>query len=179
MTTHSLMPRAALLLLALSQIWLLYRLETLRPATDISARSDHELAAVASSVSPSVSPDNTMALMPDFADDAAPIDHASAESEATKALLRIDQRLARLEQQLARVGAGQSNMPAATAALTAQEQVAADQRLASLLPSGPVSQRELAQFHRDLHQAPPEQRLALATALARAINDGRIQPSPH
>lgn len=150
--------------LALGQLMLFQRLSALSPAP---ATPVSEPAAATSLTPPGTGPNVSSTDVP------AAVDASQDSDRAT--LRRIEQRLLQIEQRLAQP---RVNTSAPGPAETVIDMRAADQKLASLLPSGPVSQRELAQFHRDLQQAPPEQRVALATALARAVNDGRIQPTP-
>jgi hypothetical protein len=54
--------------------------------------------------------------------------------------------------------------------------LAADRKLRSMLPSNTPSQEEVMQFHGSLGSLPEPERIALAAALSRAINEDRIKP---
>lgn len=161
--------RFAWLILAASQVGILYRLDQLstpvQPAlTPVLANSEFAVSDDA------VSNDMAFAHLP------SPNEHSLRAS-----LQRIEQRLAGLERAVAGTAKPQPGKGAAAPTPyqpNASERAAADQRLSSLLPSGPLSREDVARFHASLQTLPPDERFAMATALARAINDGRVQPAP-
>lgn len=161
MELKTVLRRSAWLLLAVSQMWLLYRLEQM-------ASSAPQAAANQSSVIPATMHD----------DSAVPHSFLpTQDNDAAAALHRIESRLTSLERALM----GRVGNPVASEKPyepSARERAEADQRLNSLLPSAILSREDMARFHADVQALPPEERFATATALARAINEGRIQPGP-
>lgn len=147
---------SAWLVLAASQLYLLYRLDQASSAAPVDERA----VTVTSALS-----------------------HSPASHDDTVLVLRrIEKRLGQLEQSIAKRNvASVSAIPAGDNSMrepTARERADADQRLLSMLPSGPLSQHDVARFHADIQALPEEERFAMATALARAINEGRVQPGP-
>ena len=155
MALQPLLRASAWLVLAVSQLYLLYRLEQTSSPAPVDSR-----AAAATSLLPNAPASN---------------------GDSVLILRRIEQRLSQLEHRLDRSGASVPSTPAGdnnTREPSARERVAADQRLLSMLPSGLLSQHDVARFHADIQALPPDERFAMATALARAINEGRVQPGP-
>jgi len=154
-------------LLAASQLWLLYRLEQMASPVPPAA------------VNQSIFTPATMLGESAVSQSSLPVQTSLSVqgNDAAATLQRIESRLASLERVLAaRVGNPvASEKPYEP---SAREQAEADQRLVSLLPSGTLSREDMARFHADVQALPPEERFATATALARAINEGRIQPGP-
>ncbi len=155
MALQPLLRASAWLVLAVSQLYLLYRLEQTSNLLPVDSRA----AAVTSVLS----------------------NAPASNGDSVLILRRIEQRLSQLEQRLDGNGASAPSTPAGddnTREPSARERAAADQRLLSMLPSGPLSQHDVARFHADIQALPPDERFAMATALARAINEGRVQPGP-
>ena len=169
MERSTVLHRFAWLALAISHIWLIYRVEHFVvpaiPAADSST-------ALPVSAVPSATVDAR--LLPSNADG------------MQAALQRIDSRLAQLERAATRTASTLSvnERPVTEKRVTenrepnARERAEADQRLGSMLPGGRLSREDMVRFHADIQTLPPAQRFAMATALARAINEGRIQPGP-
>ena len=103
-----------------------------------------------------------------------PAEHAGpavAQHDVADALARIDARLSALEiAQSAAPAPAEKNI-----ALGGPEALAADRKIAALLPNGPLTQEELFQFQTQLAHYPSSERAQLSAALARAINNGRVQ----
>lgn len=160
------------LLLAISQLWLLYRIEQLSASAHAPT-----ILTPASAPHAFISNDDTAISEPVTGN--LPV-HAGPELQA--ALRRIEQRLAGLERIASTAGNRQASgtpaSPTTPYQPSASEQAAADQRLGSLLPNGPLNREDVARFHATLQTLPADERFAMATALARAINDGRVQPAP-
>ena len=155
MALQPLLRASAWLVLAVSQLYLLYRLEQTSSPTSVDSRT-----AAVTSVLPNAPASN---------------------GDSVLILRRIEQRLSQLEHRLDGNGASVPSTPAGddnAREPSARERAAADQRLLSMLPSGPLSQHDVARFHADIQALPPDERFAMATALARAINEGRVQPGP-
>lgn len=153
----------------ISQGWLLYRMESLAALTQpLALATPHQTGSVATTP---VHDNNRNPL--GGSDSVLPI---AAELQAS--LQRIEARLATLERQ--REPGTRQNVIATGSARepSARERAAADQRLASMLPNGPLSREDIARFHADMQSLSPDERFATATALARAINEGRVQPAP-
>jgi hypothetical protein len=98
---------------------------------------------------------------------------ADAFERLADSLARIDARLAVLE------GSGSlSDARAATIVRPAIPAAVADQRLRSMLKSNVMTGDDVAVFQARLAGLPKEERFALSTALARAINENRIRLRP-
>jgi hypothetical protein len=98
-----------------------------------------------------------------------------AQGDQAAVLARIDARLAALETQAASSSA--PPLPQKIV-LGSPEALAADRKIASLLPKSSMTQQELTMFEAQLGQFSPDERHQLSAALARAINNGRIQVGP-
>lgn len=167
MERNTVLHRATLLIVAASQLWLIYRFEQLAVGSITSLPTSAMMGPVSTEHSAA-----TTAPAADTA--AAPMVVSSADLPTV--LQRIDTRLAQLERLSDRsaspLPSSQRHEP------NARERAEADQRLSHLLPSGPLSREDMARFHADIQALPPDERFAMATALARAINEGRVQPGP-
>jgi len=53
--------------------------------------------------------------------------------------------------------------------------LAADRKIAALLPHGPLTQAQMLRLQMQLAQYPASERVQLSAALARSINNGRVQ----
>ena len=159
MERNTVLHRMAWLALVTSQIWLIARVEQIaEPPRPTSADG----TVLPASAAPSVTADVRPSL--------------SSADGLQDVLQRIDSRLAQLERASTRTA---SALPASeNHEPSARERAEADQRLSTLLPSGRLSREDMARFHADIQALAPEQRFAMATALARAINEGRVQPGP-
>lgn len=158
MERNTVLHRMAWLVVLVSQIWLIARVEQLtvppQPAADVTV--------LPASAAPRLSTDVRSSL--------------NDTDGLPEMLQRIDTRLTQLERASTRTAptlpVNENHEPSAL------ERAEADQRLSTLLPSGRLSREDMARFHADIQALPPEQRFAMATALARAINEGRVQPGP-
>ena len=164
MERSNVLHRIAWVVVAISHIWLLYRVEHL--------------------VVPAIPDASSVTALPISADPSVTVDSRPLPNNVDgllATLQRIDARLAQLEHTFTRTA---SRLPVTEKLATenhepsARERAEADQRLSSMLPGGSLSREDMARFHADIQALPPAQRFAMATALARAINEGRIQPGP-
>ena len=147
-------------LLALSQLWLIYRVEFSGNREDAGLPVDAVTAAY--------QPSNTYTDNAQMLSLLQKIDrHLSVESASSK-----DQA----ERNKAQIISQDAAAPSARYDL--QSIARADQQLTTMLPYGRISQQRIMDFHAELHRLPAAQRLELATALSRAINEGRIEPVP-
>lgn len=94
-----------------------------------------------------------------------------AQSDIAERLARIDARLASLETDKPRTHAP----PRPNIVLGSPEATAADRKVAALLPPGPMTQAQLFELQSRLAQHTGDERMHLSAALARAINNGRVQ----
>lgn len=100
-------------------------------------------------------------------------DPAIVQNEISNQLARIDARLSALE----------TAKPATTPTLKHEivlgspEALAADRKIAVLLPDRPISQQELFLYQSQLAQYPPSEQAQLSAALARAVNNGQLEIS--
>ena len=131
------------------QAWFLYQAKD--PAKPISLMQS-ESTATTERVSDATSTGNTQAVM-------------------NHQLARIDARLAALEvvKSHGEVAAEQKIV------LGSHEALAADKKIAALLPREPITHQELILFQAQLAQYPPSEQFQLSAALARAINNGQLQ----
>ena len=95
----------------------------------------------------------------------------NTQTAMTHQLARIDARLAALET----VKSGGETAVVQKVILGSREALAADQKIAALLPKEPITHQELILFQAQLAQYPAEQQFQLSAALARAINNGQLQ----
>lgn len=65
--------------------------------------------------------------------------------------------------------------PPSRIALGSPEALAADHKIAALLPNGPMTQAQLFEFQSQLAQLSGDERAQLSATLARAINGGRVR----
>ncbi|MGH8049233.1 MAG: hypothetical protein ACREPB_01085 [Arenimonas sp.] len=106
------------------------------------------------------------------------IDAKSGENQQTVLLAQISSRLASLEAtRTTEVSSAQSG--SLTNVSGSAEAAAADKKLLAMLPKEPMTQEELMLFQAQFGQFPAAEQHQLSAALARAINNGRIQPRNH
>lgn len=98
-------------------------------------------------------------------------DRAIAEDAVADRLARIDARLSSLETDNSVAPAPQRP----DVVLGSPEALAADRKIAALLPHGPLTQAHMLQLQMQLAQYPASERVQLSAALARAINNGQVQ----
>lgn len=98
-------------------------------------------------------------------------DRGLAHTDIAERLARIDARLASLETGKPRTPAP----PGPNIVLGSPEATAADRKVAALLPPGPMTQAQLFELQSRLAQYTGDERMHLSAALARAINNGRVQ----
>ena len=159
MERNTVLHQMAWLALIASQVWLIARVEQI---TVPPSSAPAGVTVLPASAAPRITTDAKPSL--------------SNVDGLQDVLQRIDTRLAQLERASTRTA---SPLPASgNYELSARERAEADQKLSTMLPSGSLSREEMARFHADIQALPPDQRFAMATALARAINDGRVQPGP-
>lgn len=151
------------------QGWLLYRMESL---TALTHALNPALSSQTGAITTSPGHDNTRTPL------SGNKSALAIEAELLTSLQRIETRLALLERQ--RESGMHQNVIAAGSVRepSAAERAVADQRLASMLPNGPLSREDIARFHAAMQDLSADERFATATALARAINEGRVQPAP-
>ena len=98
-------------------------------------------------------------------------DHAIEQNDISHQLARIDARLSAIESTKPAV----PTKPQQEIILGSPEALAADRKIAALLPDGPISQQELFLIQSRLAQYPSSEQAQLSAALARAINNGNVQ----
>ena len=98
-------------------------------------------------------------------------DPAIMQNDISKQLARIDARLSALET----VKPATTTTPQKEIVLGSPEALAADRKIAALLPDGPITQQELFLFQSQLAQYPSDEKAHLSAALARAINNGQVE----
>jgi len=97
-------------------------------------------------------------------------ERAIEQNDTSNQLARIDARLSALESTKPAAPANQQEI-----ILGSPEALAADRKIAALLPDGPISQQELFLIQTQLAQFPSSEQAQLSAALARAINNGNVQ----
>lgn len=153
----------ALCVIAAGQFWLAYQLRQLQPIT------------VDAIVAKTPNTD-----YPSRADSPAPnVDYVAQLAALQQSINGMQQQLETLTPADADSSMALPSKTPASKAIDAEQIAYFDRQLASLLPYGPVSDLQLAAFQDRLHELPPEQRFAMASALARAINNGQISPQHH
>lgn len=151
---------ALLWLLALSQLWLIYRVEF--------SGSNDGVGLTVDAVTAAYQPSST------YTDNA----------QMLSLLQKIERRLSvqsassKDETQHEKEQVISSNSSAPIAPYDQVSIAKADQQLTTILPYGRISQQRIMDFHAELQRLPAAQRVELATALSRAINEGRIEPVP-
>lgn len=101
------------------------------------------------------------------------VDDDTAKIEMAERLARIDARLSSLE-----AGKAVDFAPKPpNIVVGSPEALAADRKIAALLPNAPMTQAQLFELQSRLAQYPMNERIQLSAALARAINNGRVQIS--
>ena len=98
-------------------------------------------------------------------------DHAIVQNDIANQLARIDARLSAIES----TKPAPPTKPQQDIILGSPEALAADRKIAALLPDGPISQQELFLIQTQLAQYPSSEQAQLSAALARAINNGNLQ----
>jgi hypothetical protein len=98
-------------------------------------------------------------------------DPAIAQNADAGDLARMEARLSALED--SKIAVPKSSQP--DIILGSPEALAADQKIAALLPKGPMTQEELFLFQSQLAQYAASDRAQLSAAFARAINNGQVQ----
>ncbi|MCC7248508.1 MAG: hypothetical protein IT473_07790 [Lysobacter sp.] len=98
-------------------------------------------------------------------------DRNLAQADMAERLARIDARLASLEND--KTSTPTPSQPSVV--LGSPEATAADRKIAALLPRGPMTQAQLFELQSQLAQYNGDERVQLSAALARAINNGRVQ----
>ncbi len=109
----------------------------------------------------------------------APVSISASEPQHPAIVQHADAgELARVE---ARLSALENNKPLAPTPaqpdiiLGSPEALAADRKIAALLPKGPMTQEELFLFQSQLAHYAASDRAQLSAAFARAINNGQVQ----
>jgi hypothetical protein len=154
MPRQSIFQTAAILCLICLQVWLVYRIETLRkPATDRSVSAARGDTLTGS--------------------DAGPL-----SNEQTALLMRIDARLATLEHARSASLSPSPSPPSPPVVAGSPEASAADRTLAAMLPQGPITDQQLMMLQAQIGQLPSDDYRQVSAALARAINSGRVQIRP-
>lgn len=100
-------------------------------------------------------------------------DPAILQNEISNQLARIDARLSLLETTEQATTATPKN----EIVLGSPEALAADRKIAALLPDRPITQQELFLYQSQLAQYPSAEQAQLSAALARAINNGQLEIS--
>ncbi len=152
MPRRSILHTGLLLCLVGMQAWLVYRVETFTSSvTDAAPVLTGPAAIDGSAMGPE--PDLQMAL-----------------------LARIDARLAALERARAPASATVPSPPPIVAG--SPDALAADRKLAAMVPQGPITDRQLTMLQAQIGQLPPDDFRQVSAALARAINSGQVQVRP-
>ncbi len=154
----------AMALLVGMQIWTLYRVEKLTSSETEVLHSYTEHSKEATRATTHFDPAQTST-------------NIQNQYALLSALKRIDARLTAIELSTHQ-GRSKQEMSPTRYDPTISERTAADQRLNSLLPSGPLSREDYARLNADIQALPSDERFAVATALSRAINEGRVQMTP-
>lgn len=97
--------------------------------------------------------------------------HVDANRIDASQLARIDARLSALET----AGAATPAPAQREIVLGSPEALAADRKIAALLPDGPITPQELFLLQSQIAQSPSRDQAQLSAALARAINSGQVR----
>lgn len=97
--------------------------------------------------------------------------HVDANRIDANRLARIDARLSALET----ASATTPSPPQREIVLGSPEALAADRKIAALLPDGPMTPQELFLLQLQIAQSPSRDQAQLSAALARTINNGQVQ----
>jgi hypothetical protein len=152
MSRQATLQTTAFLCLLVMQAWLVYRVETAPAYTGRPVTQVDKQAAPAALLGESNINNNAVLLA------------------------QINARLSALESPgLSTAKSALVEQPA-SATLDGAEAVAADRKLAAMLPAEAMTHEELMLFQAQLGQLPELERHQLSAALARAINSGRVQP---